>query len=264
MGAVTLTHRSVSQYNTYNQCPMRYKLEKLDKVWQRPAAWLSQGTAVHAAYEAWERSGRTMSLEEMQQVFVDSYIESVGEQAEGTPNTEYWFASGPYKGPVDIERRFNIGLEQCEKLIAWYEAHPDEKIWVTPDGTPAIELPFEVTLNGVLVKGFIDAIMVMPDGRLVVRDLKTGNLPGDTFQLATYAAAMWSMYGVVITQGDYLMGKTGKPTLVYDLTETSPDEVGEKFKTMDESVKAGIFPASSDPKICTMCSVKTSCEFAAG
>lgn len=258
-----VAHRSVSQHNTYAQCPYRYKLEKVDKVWQRPAAWLSQGTAVHAAYEAWERSGRTMSLEAMQEVFVAEYIESIGEQAEDTPDTDYWFASGPYSGPVDIERRFGIGLEQCEKLIDWYDKHPDEKIWFTPDGTPAIELGFEVVLDGVLVKGFIDAIVETPQG-LVVRDLKTGNLPGDTFQLATYAVAMKEMYGVDIVKGDYLMGKTGKPTLVYDLTETPRKEVADAFKRLDENVKAGNFPANPDPKVCRMCSVRTSCEFGVG
>lgn len=263
MAAVTLTHRSVSQHNTYAQCAYRYKLEKLEKVWQRPAAWLSQGTAVHAALEAWERSGRTMTLEQMQEVFADEYVKSIGEQTEETPNFEFWFASGPYNGEVDIERRFGIGLEQCEKLLTWYEKHPEEKIWVTPDGTPAIELPFEVVLEGVTVKGFIDCVMETPDG-IVVRDLKTGNMPGDTFQLATYAAAMKAMFGVDIVQGDYLMGKTGKPTLPYDLTETPFEEVAAAFKRLDEKVKAEEFPANPSDKQCRFCSVALSCEFAFG
>lgn len=255
-----LAHRSVSQHNTYAQCGYRYKLEKLDGVWQRPAAWLSQGTAVHAALEAWERSGRKMSLEEMQAVFIDEYAKSVNEMAEVTPNYDYWFASGPYRGMVDIERRYGIGLEQCEKLIDWYEKHPEETIWITPDGEPAIELGFEITLDGVLIKGFIDCVMETPDG-LVVRDLKTGNMPGDEFQLATYAAAMKVKYGVDIVQGDYLMGKTGKPTLLYDLSDTPVEAVASAFKELDENVKAGLFPANPGDH-CRFCSVATSCEFA--
>lgn len=256
----TLKHRSVSQRNTYAQCAYRYKLERLEKVWQRPAAWLPQGTAVHAAYEAWERSGREMSLEDMQEVFKDEYVASIAELAEVTPNLDYWFASGPYRGAVDIERRFGIGLEQCEKLITWYAKHPDEKIWNTPDGVPAIELPFEVTFNGVLVRGYIDAIVETPTG-LVVRDLKTGNTPGDAFQLATYAEAMRQTYGVEIAQGDYLMGKTGKPTLPYDLTGI---EVATEFEAMDKAVKAGEFEASPESGKCRFCPVATSCEFRSG
>lgn len=262
METIDLAHRSVSQHNTYVQCPYRYKLEKLDRVWQRPAAWLSQGTAVHAAVEFWERSERKASLAEVQDVFREEYAKSIGEQAEITPNLDYWFASGPYKGEADIERRFGIGLEQCEKLLEWYAKHPEEKIWITPDGIPAIELPFEVTLDGVLVKGYIDAVMETPQG-LVVRDLKTGNTPGDTFQLATYAAAMKVMYDVEIRFGDYLMGKTGKPTLPYDLTDTPPEEVAAAFKYLDEKVKAKDFPANPS-SACRFCSVATSCEFREG
>lgn len=203
----TKPYRSVSQYNTYNQCPKRYELERIKKVWQRPAAWLSQGTAVHAALEAWERSERTMSLEGMQAVFMEEYSKSIEEQAEVTPNTEYWFASGPYRGMVDIERRFGIGLEQCEKLLDWYAKHPDEKIWITPDGVPAIELEFNVELNGVPVRGFIDAVIETPNG-LVVRDLK--GLALDT-PLPTPEG--WTTMQDV-TVGDQVLGSDGKPCSV--------------------------------------------------
>ena len=253
-------HRSVSQHNTYNQCAYRYKLERLDRVWQRPASWLSQGTAVHAALEAWERSGRTMTIEEAQEVFKEEYAKANDEMMEITPNLDYWFASGPYKGAVDMERRFGIGLGQVADLIGWYDKHPEEKVWVTPDGTPAIELEYNVELGGVPVRGFIDLIMETPDG-LVVRDIKTGNKPGDEFQLATYAAAMKQMYDVEIKTGDYFMGRTGKPTVPYDLTEEIP-LVPEKYKDMNAKVEAGEFPADPDPKKCNFCGVRTSCEFA--
>ena len=258
--SMTKPYRSVSQHNTYVQCPQRYKLERIDKVWQRPAAWLSQGTAVHTALEAWERSGRTMPLEAVQDVFRDEYAASIEEQAEVTPNTEYWFASGPYRGAVDIERRYGIGLEQCEKLMAWYDKHPEETVWITPDGTPAIELGYEVEIGGVPVRGFIDVIMSTPAG-LVVRDIKTGNMPGDEFQLATYALAMKIMYDVEITTGDYFMGRTGKPTVPYDLTDELPLVPG-KYKDMNAKVEAGEFPAKPDPKKCGFCGVRTSCAFA--
>ena len=66
-------HRSVSQLQQYTKCPMAYKLSRIDKVWQRPAAWLIQGSAVHEAIEAWEKSGRTMTLEEATEDDLESY-----------------------------------------------------------------------------------------------------------------------------------------------------------------------------------------------
>src|SRR5699024_9703686 len=261
---VTDMHRSVSQVNQYAKCPYGYKLDRIDRVWSRPAAWLSQGTAVHAAAEAYERSGRTMTLEQMQDVFREEYANATAELAEDTPNTEYWLASGPYKGPQDIERRYDIGLEQCARYIDWYQEHPEETVWITPDGVLAVELPFDVDLNGVRVRGYIDAVVVDPERGLVVRDNKTGNQPGDDFQLATYAVAVAETYDVPQPAwGDYWMGRSGKPTKPYDLSGWTKDKVAAVYKDMDDAVKAGHFPADPEPSKCRFCSVAMSCDFRA-
>lgn len=255
-------HRSVSQVNQYARCPYSYKLERLDKAWARPAAWLAQGTAVHEAAEKYELSGRTMTLEDVQGVFQESYVTSIGELSETAPNFEYWFASGPYKGEQDIERRFKIGMEQCEKYLRWYAEHPEEKIWVAPDGMVAVELGFDIVLSGVPVRGFIDAV-IERDGELIVRDNKTGNQPGDDFQLATYAVAIHKMYPEVPqpTLGDYWMGRSGKPTVAYKLDYWTEEKVAEVYVELDENIKAGNFVADPEPDKCAFCSVNTSCEF---
>jgi putative RecB family exonuclease len=144
-------------------------------VWQRPAAWLAQGSAVHEAAEAYERSGRTMTVEDAQEVFRESYASHIGEACEVTPNFQAWFASGPYHGELDIERRFQIGLDQVVKYIDWYNSHPTEVIWIAPDGTPGIELGFDINLDGVPIRGFIDAV-ISSQGVTVVRDNKTASL----------------------------------------------------------------------------------------
>lgn len=155
-------YRSVSQLNQYTRCPHSYYLARIAMAWQRPAAWLAQGSAVHAVLEARERSGREMSLEEAQELFKEEYAKEANEALAITPNTDWWSASGPYRGDEDLERRFHIGLEQIEKYFAWTDAHPEEEIWTAPDGTPAIELEFDIDLEGIPVRGFIDAII---DGR---------------------------------------------------------------------------------------------------
>lgn len=264
MTTTLVTHRSVSQVNQYAQCPYAYKLQRIDRVWQRPAAWLSQGTAVHEAAEAYERSGRTMTLEAMQGVFRDSYVKSISELTDESPNFEYWSASGPYKGEVDVERRYGIGLEQCEKYIDWYAKHPEEKIWITPSGEVGVELGFDIDLDGVRVVGYIDAVVENKEGDLVVRDNKTGAKPGDDFQLATYAVAIAETYGVPQpTKGDYWMGKTGKPTLAHDLSGWSKESVAAVYKEMDQAVLSGHFPPDPEPNKCRFCSVNAACDFRA-
>jgi putative RecB family exonuclease len=256
-----VAHRSVSQINQYNRCAYAYKLSRIDNVWQRPAAWLPQGSAVHEAAEAYERSGRTMSIEEAQDVFRASYAEHVNTYCESAPNFDSWFKSGPYGGELDIERRFDIGLEQVAKYVRWYEDHPNEVIWIAPDGQPGIELGFDIDLDGVKVRGFIDAVVDV-DGVLVVRDNKTGNHPGDDFQLAVYAVALAEQFGINKPEyGDYWMGRTGKPTLPFVLTDWTREKVSDRFAELEANIQAGNFEASPEPSKCRFCDVSWACEF---
>ena len=262
---ISLPLRSVSQLNQYLRCPQAYKLGRIDKVWARPAAWLPQGTAVHAVAESCEKrihSGDPMSLEEAQEMFREEYAKSVNELADLTPNLEWWFWSGPYSGERDIERRFQIGLEQVEKFLAWRES-PGQTIWVTPDGKPAIELEFAVELDGIIVRGFIDAVVVDSDGELRVRDYKTGNSPGDDFQLGTYSVAIEALYGVKPPKGDYFMvGKRGaKPRISgpYDLSRWTRDEVSARFREVEDRIQAGDFEPEPEPAKCGFCDVNYSC-----
>jgi len=252
---------SVSQVNSYDRCAYGYKLERIDKAWQRPAAWLSQGSAVHEAAEAYEKSGRTMSLEDMQNVFIESYARLTNEMLEVTPNMDFWHASGPYRGDVDIQRRFGIGLDQCRIYRDYYELHPDEVLWISPDGEPGAEIGFDLDMDGVLVRGYIDALIETEDG-VVVRDLKSGNLPGDAFQLGVYAVAMEQQYpGVEIAGGDYHMVKQNKMVARDIKGEWSREEVIAKFKEVEKKIEAEEFPPNPSDNNCRFCSVANSCEW---
>lgn len=257
-------YRSVSQLKQYERCPMSYKLARIDKAWQRPAAWLAQGSAVHEAAEAWEKSGRTMTLDEAQDVFRESYEGHIAEACETTPNFEFWFRSGPYGGQVDTERRFGLGLEQVERYVSWAQGTPGRVVWVSEDGTPGIEIGFEFELDGVWIRGFIDQISVV-DGQVEVVDLKTGNQPGDDFQLGVYGLAMAEVYGIEQpAQGAYWMGRSGKLTYPYDLTEWTRQAVSAKFRELEENIAAGRFDADPEPSKCLFCDVASACEYRAG
>lgn len=259
-------YRSVSQVKEYQRCPYAYYLNRIEKAWQRPAAWLPQGLAVHEAAEEYEKTGRTMPLDKAQEVFRESYAKHTNRLCEATPNFDWWFASGPYRGEEDIGRRFEIGLGQVEQYINYYtDTAPEQVIWITPEGEPAIELGFNIDLDGVPVRGFIDQVIASPDHPSpLVRDIKTGNQPGDHFQLSVYAVAVNEMHGTEITAGDYWMGRRGKPTKTYDLSSWSKEGVTEVFHKVDEGIKAGDFPALPEESKCRFCSVSASCEFANG
>jgi len=267
---VDLPLRSVSQLNQYVRCPMAYKLGRIDKVWARPAAWLPQGTAFHAVAEEHERrihTGDPLSLDEAKDLFREYYAAGIGELCDLTPNFEWWFWSGPYSGERDVERRYEIGLEQVEKFFTWRQ-DPGQQIWVAPDGTPAIELAFKVELDGIMVRGFIDAVVVV-DGELRVRDYKTGNSPGDDFQLGVYALAVSILYGIEPPRlGDYFMagkkGKPAKPTKPYDLTHWTREKITARFHEVEEQIQAGNFEPLPEPSKCGFCDVNRSCPVYSG
>lgn len=252
--------RSVSQHNTYHRCPYQYYLERIEKAPKRPASWLSQGLAVHKAMELWETSNRTLTLEELDAEYDKEFKTSISELCEDEPNLDKWFGSGPY-GPVeDIERRYELGRNQVKALVNYCLSRPEEVIWTTPDGKRAIELPFEATLGEVTVIGFIDQILETPKG-LLVRDIKTGAKPGDSFQLATYAEAIHQIYGIDIGRGDYLMGKTGRPSRVTLITKDMKQNVHTRFAELEENIQEGIFPPEPDDNKCFMCSVAEACQY---
>lgn len=276
---------SVSQFKQMKDCPHQYWLQRRERAWQKPAAWLAHGIAFHAAGEEWERSGRTLTTSEVQDVFRDAYVDAIEEATAITPNLTHWFWSGPYDGKADIERRFKLGLEQVDQYIDYYErVAPREVVWITPDGEPAIELPFDVEFGGVRVVGYIDKVEMVPDPvpkpkskskaalakyaadletsplRPRPRDLKSGALPGDAFQLGVYDAAIAVKYGVKCDVGDYWMAKRAKPTAAYDLSEWTVEAVTEEFQKLDEAVKAERFEPKPGEQ-CRRCPVASSCSF---
>ncbi|RJQ79946.1 PD-(D/E)XK nuclease family protein [Pseudonocardiaceae bacterium YIM PH 21723] len=265
-------HRSVSQFREYNRCPQAYYLKRVVRAWERPAAWLPQGTAVHAAAEQWEKSGRLMPLMEAEKVFRLAYAESVDALSEVTPRHDFWMSSGRFKGREDIHRRFDMGLAQVGAYVDYYtRIAPEEVVWTPPGAGPIIEHEFSLDLDGVLVKGFIDLAVYRPKSGLVVRDLKTGTDPGDDFQLVVYVVALQDEFDVSIAGGDYMMIRRTKPTepfrpkptRVFDLSAWPRTRLVDEFGLLDESIRAEKFDPKPDKATCTRCPVRAECSFAA-
>ncbi|AEL17700.1 Cas4 exonuclease [Mycobacterium phage Cuco] len=265
-------HRSVSQYNQYSLCPYSYWLARIERVWSRPAAWLPQGTALHEVLDQVAKSKGSMTLEDAQALFAREYDKDIGEMCKDTPNVQFWSRSGPYGGKVDIERRFKLGLEQIEKWFRWNEKHPEERFWTTPNGEIGSEIAFDIDLDGVPVKGFIDAVLdVVEDDdpeecstALRVRDYKTGKAPSDDFQLGVYRVALQLMFGVDVMEGDFWLGKSGKATFPYDLSDWTVERVTEMFHDLEANIQAENFEPDPEPSKCRFCDVSASCQFSMG
>lgn len=244
---------SVSRLTRYKACPQAYKLDKIDKVWQKPAAWFVQGSAFHDAAEAYELSDRAMTLDELEEKYTEAFWTHQDDALSKTPNTKLWYWSGPYDGKADLVRRYGKGKEQLGKLVQWLEQHPEDKPQELPNGAKAVEVPFEIDLNGIPIRGYIDAINER------VRDYKTGNRKGDTLQLETYKVAAKKQYDIDVNEGDFWYGVSGKASIPVDLSGVTEESLEEVYRPVYDDILAGKFDPTPDADTCNFCSVKWAC-----
>lgn len=176
-----ITYISYSQLQTFDMCPLHYKLQYLLRIPGQPSAPLSFGTSLHAAlrdfYQAWMRDPKIRISD------VDTFLEKV------------WINEG-YTSKAHAHQ----ALQQAKYLLQQYL----QKHLIT-DGSQkpvAIEVPFSFFIsdqnlrpNGVKIGGRIDRVDQKKDGSIEIIDYKTGkNMPSEkdlltNLQLTLYALA---------------------------------------------------------------------------
>lgn len=263
--APAVHHRSVSQLSTYSQCSEAFRLQKVAKAPQRPAAWFGHGSAFHSAIEEYELSGRAMTIEQAQEHYRADYDRRINEEQERVPEPEKWLTGGRTKAETDVENRRQRGADQVKIYIEYAEAHADQwRIWPVGDRGYAVELQFEVDFGGVNVLGYIDQVREYADGSIIPVDLKSGTKePASALQLATYAHVINEFMGVLPTSGTFWMPKLRRDgTLVgdvwKDLTAWTKPLLDKMYRGFDAAERAGIYlPQPGD--MCRVCTVQDAC-----
>lgn len=253
------THRSVSQLTSYAGCGEAYRLERVARAPQTPAAWFAQGTAVHEAIERWERTYRAHSVEEAQAWYYEAWEREIEALLAKEPDVSNWQAPGRTKPETDLVNRMKRGAEQVAGYIEYSDRNPALTPFEYLPGEPTAEVPFDLDLDGVRVIGSIDLILADRRGRLLVRDIKTGSrLPSSPIQLAVYRIAVEDLIGEAPAWGDYFMCKNNEPTKPYDLRVYTRQDVARWFLQMDRAEKAGNYlPNPGDH--CKTCGVRRYC-----
>ena len=252
-------HRSVSQLSKYGQCSEDYRLSYVDKVPQEsPAAWLAQGTAFHEAVQGWEESGRS-PLFDIGQTYAVSYDRQIEEFKQKQPDLSKWLR-GPRTATLDdISARRAKGIQQLQN----YVDYADNENFVIADideWTMAIEMPFEVEVGGVIIKGAIDQILRLPDG-YEVRDLKTGNRASSMLQLAVYVLVVEKIFGWPVVRASYYYAKDNKLVSLSrkDLDRYDEAYLGELFRTLERGIEHKVYIPNPGGH-CMLCPVKKYCR----
>ena len=144
-----------------------------------------------------------------------------------------------------------------EFITAWQESGLE--IWVSPEGTPGIEIEFNNYFGDVLVKAFADAIAVNGAGELCVIDFKTGShIPDSSMQLGLYASLMELQFGVRPSRGYFYDARNAVFKEVYGLHRWSIPVLTELFTKFDLAVKNEVFLPNVGLS-CHTCGVKDYC-----
>jgi DNA helicase-2/ATP-dependent DNA helicase PcrA len=187
-----ITYVSYSQLQTFDMCPLHYKLQYLLKIPGQQTAPLSFGTSLHAAlrdfYTAWIQN------EKIPLSSVDDMLKKV------------WINEGYSSKAHEIQAR-----EQ-----ALYLLHQYLDKYLIHDGSQkpvAIEVPFSffvadqnIKPNGVKIGGRIDRVDQRADGSIEIIDYKTGkNVPSEkdlvtNLQLTLYALAATSVKDAIFNK----------------------------------------------------------------
>lgn len=265
-------HLSVSQIESYQQCGMRYRLQRLDGEQERPAWWNVGGTAFHATIEMWERSvlaGILPGSGDAQAVFSEVFNAGIDvlETRSGVPRTQ-WRAAN--KGTENEAWWREKGALMVNSYVLAHSdptqaiSYGDVAEFAGPHSA-GLELPFKIDAAGIELIGYIDQARVTQWGWLV-RDLKSGSrTPSSTFQLGVYAHALRIQYGVTDPiYGEYWMARKGEATQPVDLLKLWPwGAIVYQAHQAERGRRAGLFPAVPS-SFCGSCGVREACPTQTG
>tara|TARA_R110002020_G_scaffold26085_3_gene84426 strand:- start:1621 stop:2418 length:798 start_codon:yes stop_codon:yes gene_type:complete len=248
------------------ECGQRFELERVLGAPQDLAWWFIGGNAVHTATEmldkgevlspelawneAWREATNYLGADE-------SAIRAGGRKSNEWPNKEdrsWW----EHHGPLFTQSWFD------------WMAHKRASGWsllqVPIAGDPAaVEVAFTMTLSDeVIVKGYVDRVMVDPNGQVVVVDLKTGSRPPkSSLQLAVYALGIAQTLDITPTLGGYWMARKADIDMLHTLTHLDEALVGSWFAKAKHGIESEIFiPRVTE--LCTSCTVAKYCPAVGG
>jgi putative RecB family exonuclease len=239
-------HLSPSSINTFHQCPLKFKFNKIDGMMEPPTVHTLLGNFVHDILEA---------------LYLLPSNERTIDMAKGLARLKW----EEYYEAETSKLRLN-GREFRWK--AWWCV---ENLWKLedPQDTNLVDVEREVygSIEGVTVKGFIDRFKKSDNGSLIIEDYKTGKIPDKRYmddkflQLFIYAAMLQEL-GVGETETVSLIYLTGPKVLTtpvtQDIVKTTVDKIVKTKSLIDQYCEDENFPTKTGP-LCNWCNFKKIC-----
>ena len=150
---------SPSKVSTFRDCALAFRFSAIDKLAEPPTVATVKGTLVHRALERlfWHHPAGART-EEAARAELEAAWQELGDEVSGLG--------------LDGDGADGL-LADARRLVQGYLRLEDPDA-VTPVG---VELTLEARVGGLLLRGIIDRLDVLPSGELVVVDYKTGRVP---------------------------------------------------------------------------------------
>lgn len=241
---------SPSSLSTFNQCPQRFKFNKIDLIPDPSNHWAVLGNFVHDVLEEMYKLPPEMRI-----------IESARLIAKDMWDTKW-----------SDEAHRVLRTEKEIKDFRWSAWFCIENLWLIEDPKTVQPTGLEFELNGeiggVRLRGFIDRYGPSSDSLLLtVSDYKTGKTPKGSYvdekftQLLLYAILLSNLGIGDVDKVELLYLKDGvrleKRITTSDINKTT-EYVQETKQEVDNCCKTGVFEARTS-YLCNFCSYKTIC-----
>jgi CRISPR/Cas system-associated exonuclease Cas4 (RecB family) len=249
---------SHSAMGTWLNCGWNYYLSRVQNVAENPSYWLVGGKSVHTATELYDTWSDLDGLFDPTVVFTNQWHKEFAATDNGMPFRAGGRATKAYPNKEDA----SWWLENGPKMVDYWVQFRQQsgyQVFLMPDGKPAIETELLKEVNGVKMRGYLDRLMVSPEGELTVVDIKTSaQEPKSNTQLGTYAILVEKAFGIRPTKGAYWMARTGDLSIPADLSHYTESRLGTQVKSFKLAVENNIFIPNTG-FMCGTCSVNHAC-----
>ena len=233
---------SPSSIKAYEDCPLKFKFQKILRVPQPASVATDLGTVIHAVTEEManeKAKGETLSKEKGLEKLKEKWI----------------FRS--YQNNTDESRAMTRAEQMIDAYLKWESS--------TKNTLVETEMPFEIKIGEITFTGRIDRLEKNQDGKFEIVDFKSGssvkskNKAKIDPQLNIYAKAVEKIKGQLPIKASLFYVEKDK-MVEYPVTAESLQEALAPIEEMTKEILKENFEPTPSAQACMFCSYQSICD----